>query len=253
MRIRPGVELTNGSDAGCERETNEDFFLYCEPDDDLEFARRGRLIVVTDGMGGENGGELASRVAAEAIRDTFLVSEETDPRQVLIEGFACGHAAILHLAEKMPELKGMGTTCCAGIVRDRKFYYGHAGDSRIYLLRDGVADQLTEDHSLVARIVREGLITEEQAKRHEQRNVITQALGVDLDSVPGEFPPDPLDLIVNDVVLFCTDGLHGMIEGEEMVRTLSGQSLSEARRELIALARIRGGPDNITLQMLAIR
>ncbi len=253
MRIRPDVELANSSDAGCEREVNEDFFLYCEPDDDTDFAHRGRLLVVTDGMGGQSGGEVASRLAAEVVRDTFLASEEKDPRQILIEGFTRAHRAILCMAEEEPELKSMGTTCCAAILRKKKLYYGHTGDSRIYLLRNGAAEQLTEDHSLVAQMVREGLITVEQAKHHRRRNVIQQALGMDSDAVSGDFPSAPLELIANDVVLLCTDGLHGLVSGQEMVHALAGQSLSDACRELVALAKVRGGPDNITVQLLAVR
>jgi protein phosphatase len=247
------VELANASDTGCVRTGNEDYFLYMEPDDDAEFARRGRFMLIADGMGGRNGGEVASRLASEALRDHFRTAEETDPRRVLIEGFGLAHQAILSEAAAEPDLRGMGTTCCAAIFRDGKMYYGHVGDSRIYLLRNNGAQQLTEDHSLVARMVREGLITEEQAERHEQRNVITQALGIESDSLSGDFPVEPLELAVGDILLMSTDGLHGLVSGAEMALTARDQSLSGACRELVALAKVRGGPDNITIQMLAIR
>jgi serine/threonine protein phosphatase PrpC len=253
MQIRSDVELANASDVGCVREGNEDYFLYIEPDDDGEFAHRGRLIVVADGMGGRNGGEVASRLAAEAVRDAFRNGDQSDPRSTLVEGFHRAHQAILREAASDPELHGMGTTCCAAIVRQGNMYYGHVGDSRIYVLRDGQAEQLTEDHSMVARMVREGLLTEQQAERHEQRNVLTQALGVDSDSLAGDFPMEPLELVAGDIVLLSTDGLHGLVSGSEMALVAKDQPLGEACRELVAMAKVRGGPDNITVQMLAIR
>jgi serine/threonine protein phosphatase PrpC len=253
MKIRSDVELANASDLGCVRTGNEDYFLYIEPDDDDEFARRGRLLVVTDGMGGRSGGEVASRLVAETVRDFFLDADYDDPRQLLIEAFSKAHQAVVDLAAEEPELNGMGTTCCAAIFRHGQMHFGHVGDSRIYLIRGGQAEQLTEDHSLVARMVREGVLTPEQAERHEQRNVLTQALGVNSESLAGDFPAKPLDLQVGDVILVCTDGLHGLVNGAQMALILEHQSLADACRELVALAKVRGGPDNITVQMLAIR
>ena len=253
MIIRSDVELANASDVGCVRTGNEDYFLYIEPQDDAEFARRGRLLIVTDGMGGRSGGEVASRLVAETVRDFFLGAEHNDPRQLLIEAFSNAHRAILDLAAEEPELNGMGTTCCAAIFRNGQMYIGHVGDSRIYLIRNRRAEQLTEDHSLVAQMVRDGLLTQEQAERHEKRNVLTQALGVDSESLAGDFPAEPIALQVGDVILVCTDGLHGLVDSAEMALTVADQPLADACRELVALAKVRGGPDNITVQMLGIR
>ena len=254
FRIRPDVELANLSDVGCEREGNEDYFLYSEPRDDDEFQRSGRLILVADGMGGRNGGEVASTLAAESVRDVFLQSGGADdPRSVLIAGFQEAHRAILDLAAREPELRGMGTTCSAAILKQGLMYYGHIGDSRIYLIRGGHAGPLTEDHNVVARMVRNGLLSAEEAQHHEQRSVLTAALGMDSESLCGDFPVDPLPLVPGDVILLCTDGLHGLVSDEEMALTMSGQSLTEACRELVARAKVRGGPDNITVQLLRVR
>lgn len=255
MQIRPDVELANCSDVGCVRTGNEDYFLYIEPEDDEEFARRGRLILVADGMGGRAGGEVASRVAAETIRNIFLGEQASAvaPREVLIAGFQAAHQAILELAAEEPELSGMGTTCCAAILQNGRLYFGHVGDSRIYLIRDGRATALTEDHSVVARMVRDGLITPEEAEHHAQRNVITAALGVDLESVAGDFPLQPLDLIAGDILLLCTDGLHGLVSADEMALTTENQPLTQACQELVGRAKVRGGPDNITVQLLGVR
>jgi protein phosphatase len=252
MLIRSDVSLANISDVGCERTENEDFFLYAEPADDGEFSRRGRLILVADGMGGHAGGEVASRLAAETVRDQFLSNASESPREVLIAAFQAAHQRILETAREDPVLRGMGTTCCAAILRHRSLHYGHVGDSRIYLIRDGVAEQLTEDHSLVARMVRDGLLSPEDAAHHEKRNVLTSALGLESENVCGDFPMEPLELKKGDIVLLSTDGLHGLVSAEELALTTAQQSLSEACRELVARARVRGGPDNITMQLLAI-
>jgi len=257
MRIRSDVEVANISDVGCERSGNEDYFLYHEPDDDLEFEHRGRLVVIADGMGGRNGGEVASHLAAEVIRDVYLQADangngQADPRSVLVEGFQQAHQAILSMASAEFELRGMGTTCCAAILKNGLMYYAHIGDSRIYLIRDGVALPLTEDHSLVARMVRDGLLTEEQAKNHNNRNVLTAALGIDSESVSGDFPPEPQALIPGDVIAMCTDGLHGLVSDEEIASTISHQSMREACKELVGWAKVRGGPDNITMQLVKV-
>jgi protein phosphatase len=254
VRVREDVELANISDVGCERTENEDYFLYIEPRDDSDFEQSGRLILVTDGMGGRNGGEVASRLAAEAIRDVFWERAGIDDsRSLLIAGFQAAHRAILEAAEESPELRGMGTTCCAGILKNGQLYCAHVGDSRIYLIRGGRAEALTEDHNVVARMLREGLLTAEEAQHHEKRNVLTAALGIDSESLAGDFPVEPIPLMPEDIILLCTDGLHGLVSDEELANTMAEQSLTEACRELVALAKARGGPDNITAQLLRVR
>jgi serine/threonine protein phosphatase PrpC len=262
IRIRHDVELANLSDVGCERTENEDYFLYVEPDDDGEFEDRGRLILVADGMGGRNGGAVASRLAAETVRDIFWetsedsereTSEEGEPRAVLIAGFQAAQRAILDLAAVSPELRGMGTTCCACILKNGRMYYAHVGDSRIYLIRDGRAEQLTEDHSLVARMVRNGQLSEEEARHHEKRNILTAALGMDTESVAGDFSVEPLELMPEDTILLCTDGLHGLVSDEEMASITRDLLPTDACRELVDQAKLRGGPDNITVQLLRVR
>ena len=253
MRVRDDLELANASDAGCVRLGNEDYFLYYEPQDDSEFARRGRLIVITDGMGGRNAGEVASRAAAEVIRDLYLHEDSDDPREVLIAGFRAAHQAITELGAEHPEMQGMGTTCCAAILRNGFLHYGHVGDSRIYLIRDKQPKQLTADHSLVANLLRDGLITAEEAERHPKRNVLTAALGIDSDFLSADFPVEALQLIEGDVVLMSTDGLHGLVSAQEIALTISDLTLAQACRELVSKAKSRGGPDNITVQMMRIK
>jgi protein phosphatase len=241
------------SDVGCVRTVNEDYFLYCEPEADDEFVKRGRLILVADGMGGHNGGEVASGVAVETMRHVFLETEQGEANEILQQSFAQAHQAILDLASRMPELEGMGTTCSAAIIKDGLLSFGHIGDSRLYLLRDGQIVQLTEDHTLVNQLIKSGAISVSEAKRHHQRNVLTAALGATSANVSASFSDMPVPLEQNDVLLLCSDGLHGLLSDDEMFDLIDRQNLYMSCRSLVNKAKQCGGPDNITVQLLRVK
>jgi PPM family protein phosphatase len=251
MQIRPGIELGNLTDTGCHREKNEDYYCYSEPDDEQQFQRKGRLAVVADGMGGHEGGQVASSIAVETVRDSYLNHPSDDPAEALTTAFQEAHAAILEHARVHPELHGMGTTCTAVVVRDRQLSYCHVGDSRLYLIRGFSISQLTEDHSAVGRLVRDGVLTPEQAAVHPERNVLTAALGMDAP-VPLDFPDYPMPLEPSDILLICSDGLHGLVGNEEMAAVAATSSPREACQELVRIAKDRGGFDNITVQILKV-
>jgi serine/threonine protein phosphatase PrpC len=253
MIIRPDVELANMSDVGCVRSVNEDYFLYVEPQDEEEFARRGRLFMVADGMGGHQGGQVASALATEVVREGFLGTDFCVPREILIHSFQRAHQAILDAARNTEELEGMGTTCCAAILKNGQLTLGSIGDSRLYLLRYGQARLLTEDHTLVNGLLKQGILTTEEARTHERRNVLTAALGAESSTIAGDFAEDPLPMQSGDTLLMCSDGLHGLVTEEEMESLAWQQPLTDACRRLISLAKERGGPDNITVQLLRIR
>jgi protein phosphatase len=145
-----------------------------------------------------------------------------------------------------PELRGMGTTVTAVVIRDGDAFFAHVGDSRAYLLRDGTIRQLTQDHSLVAQLVEHRHITPEQAKVDPRRNVVTRSVGVgaevDVDTAQLEEP-----LLAGDTVLLCTDGLHGLIEDGEIARLAQHPDPERACHDLVELANRRGGNDNITV------
>ena len=187
MRIRPDVELANLTDLGVRREQNEDYFLYIEPESDEEFATKGRLLLVADGMGGHNGGEVASGIAAAALREAFLSANGEDPSTILLRGFSQAQQEIVARGREADNLDGMGTTCTAVILRNGELSYRHIGDSRLYLLRDGVLTQLTEDHTLVHQLVKGGALSKEEAETYEQKNVLTAALGMRSEAVPADF------------------------------------------------------------------
>jgi PPM family protein phosphatase len=252
MQVRSDVELANLTDVGCARAENEDYYAYFEPEADEDFERKGRLLAVADGMGGHAGGQVASGLAIEALRETFLNGQAGDSQSVLIEAFSRAQQSILSAGDARPELNGMGTTCTAAILCGRKLSYGHIGDSRLYLVRAGQARQLTEDHSVVNQLVKSGALTPEEAATHEKRNVLTAALGMKSQQVRADFSPEPLTLDSNDVLVLTSDGMHGLVSGEEIAATVSSQRPYDACRTLVDMAKARGGPDNITIQILRI-
>jgi serine/threonine protein phosphatase PrpC len=252
MQVRSDVELANLTDIGCERTENEDYYCYFEPETDEDFESKGRLLAIADGMGGHAGGKVASGLAIEALRETFLNGQAANSQAVLIEAFARAQQAILAAGEGNPELNGMGTTCTAAILCGHKLTYGHIGDSRLYLVHDGIIRQLTEDHSLVNQLVKSGTLTPEQAALHEERNVLTAALGMKSQQVSADFSPEPLNIEANDVLVLTSDGMHGLVTAEEIAQSAFFESPYDACRNLVQLAKQRGGPDNITIQVLKV-
>lgn len=250
MQVRPGIERAALSDIGCQRENNEDSFVYWEPANQDELARKGRLFLVADGMGGYEGGQEASRIAVDTVQKTYLGCAEL-PSSCLASGFLAAHQQIQAYAKAHPDLHGMGTTCTAAVLIDSRLYFAHVGDSRLYLVRDGVASRLSRDDSYVGRLVENGLISPEEAETHPQRHILTAALGSGTDISP-QAPEEPVDLDPENVMVLCTDGLWGQVSDLEIAGAATTLAPAEACQRLIQLARDRGGPDNITVQVARI-
>jgi protein phosphatase len=251
MKIRPGVELAGLTDVGCIRANNEDSYRYWEPEDDASFGRLGRLAVIADGMGGHEGGQIASRMAVEAVTEGYASSTQGDPQKRLLHAFAEAHRKVRERGEASAALNGMGTTCTAFALVDNFIYFAHVGDSRLYLLEAGNFRQLSRDHTLVARWIESGAIDPEEAESHPQKHVLTAALGV-TEEIQPDFPAVSVPVSKGNVLLLCTDGLWGQVKDNELQRILISHSPARAARELIDLANDRGGPDNITLQILRV-
>jgi serine/threonine protein phosphatase PrpC len=259
MKVRTGIEVSNQSDIGCLRQNNEDSFGYWEPEDDQLFLRKGRLAVVADGMGGYEGGQEASRLAVETLVAVYRDFGGDDPQQALVEGLQTAHEQIRQYSFEHPELRGMGTTCTAaaivrvgdGAAQYDALYYVHVGDTRLYLIRAGQITRVTRDHSYVGRLVEAGMISPEQAEHHPQRNILTAALGTNPDLIM-DSPRQPEPLRPEDVLVICTDGLWGQMRDSEILDAIQNKSAEQAGRELIELARERGGPDNITVEILRL-
>ena len=251
MKVRPGIEAAGLTDVGCHRENNEDNYVYWEPQDDADFQRLGRLAVVADGMGGAEGGQHASRIAVETVCEVYPGSRDADPQQRLLGSFREANSRVQQEAQAKPMLRGMGTTLTACALLGNKLYFAHIGDSRLFLVRDGEVRQLSRDHSLVARLIESGTIRPEDAETHPQKHVLTAAIGVAEDLQP-DMPSAPVELRVFDVLILCTDGLWGQIASAEIAQIASKSTPKDACKSLVQLAKDRGGPDNITVQVLRI-
>lgn len=249
---RPGIEVANQTDVGCRRENNEDFLSYWEPESDRDFQRMGRLAIIADGMGGYEGGQEASRLAVETILHVYGHEPSSDPSAALVRGFLEAHDRIRQYADDHPELQGMGTTCTALVLQGQKLFVVHIGDSRLYLLRKGTIQRLTHDHSYVGRLVESGILRSEEAESHPQRHILTAALGAGAELSPEAFT-EPLEVEAGDSLVLCTDGLWSQVSEKELLGVVSSHSPAAACRELVRIARERGGPDNITLQILLVR
>ncbi|HEX5614228.1 MAG TPA: Stp1/IreP family PP2C-type Ser/Thr phosphatase [Acidimicrobiia bacterium] len=231
------VEAAGATNTGRVREGNEDSFLV----DD-----RQRLFAVADGMGGHQGGEVASATAVEALRASVASG------RAINDAIRDANIAVFEKAVDDPGLEGMGTTMTALVAPSfgDQLLIGHVGDSRAYLLRDGELSRLTDDHSLVEELVREGRLTPEQAEVHPQRAIITRALGVD-----GQVEVDVYTITVRtgDRVVLCSDGLTTMVRDRDVERMArAGNPPQRTAEELIEAANQAGGEDNITVVVVDV-
>ena len=251
MQRAEGIEFADLTDIGCERDQNEDSYAYWDPTSVDGADGKGRLAVIADGMGGYEGGQEASRIAVQTVCETYANSSIADHQLALLASVKAAHERIQGYATQHPDLFGMGTTCTAVCIAGDLLHYVHVGDSRLYLLRNQTISQLTHDHSYVARLVNSGALTPAEAETHPQRHILTAALGVG-DEPIFDTPASPLKLLAGDMLLLCTDGLWGTVSNHELQELAGRGSASEACRELVHLAKQRGGPDNITVQLLRI-
>jgi len=226
------------TDAGRKRRRNEDAYV-CEPP----------LFAVADGMGGAQAGEIASRLAAAALRSGPGSSGSGEERVAALIQEA--NRRIYERSSEDEAVSGMGTTMTVALAEDDTVAIGHVGDSRAYLIRDRLLEQLTEDHSLVAELVRSGKLSPEEAEVHPQRSVITRALGTDPDVDVDTFS---LPARAGDVFMLCSDGLTSMVDDEAILSIIERNqgNLRAAAKELVSAANKGGGEDNITIVLFEI-
>jgi serine/threonine protein phosphatase PrpC len=233
------------SDVGLVRSINEDSVTFVVPAEDRDPESRNGILLVADGMGGHSAGEVASAIAAEVVRRCFFELKGEVP-DILATAFAVANKAIFDYGQDHPECAGMGTTCTVLAIRSDKIWLGHVGDSRAYLLRGGELRQLSEDQTLVARMVREGTMTPEEAKTSEHNNIILQALGTAPEIDP-EIWSDGLLLSTGDTLVLCSDGLHGLVDDVVIAEVAGRYPPAEACQELIRQALQAGGHDNVSV------
>src|SRR5258708_19752862 len=199
------VQAVLRTDVGLVRSENQDFGIYTTPSEEREAHPGGRLLIVADGMGGHRGGATASRLAGETVKAQFPGSETADIAAARRDSLTRANGRISSEAQANPDLRGMGTTTSALAVRGTEAWFAHVGDSRIYMVRGDQIRQLTDDHSLVASMVREGLLTSKEAETHPRRNVLPHSMGVSEDveiDVRG-----PFQMLEADTFILCSDGL----------------------------------------------
>ncbi|GHV31064.1 hypothetical protein AGMMS4952_19050 [Spirochaetia bacterium] len=233
------------SDTGRVRKANEDSM-------DVFDAAGMKVFVVCDGMGGHVGGQVASQTAIAAIKQFMLNHVFTDPREAITNAIIAANDAIIQRAQAQPELNGMGSTCVMLVVTsDGKVYYGHIGDSRIYIVANHQIRQLTKDHSFVQTLVDAGEISKDQAEHHPRKNEITNALGLP-EMQPPTLCNEPIEPEAGNCFLLCSDGLSGMVDDRHMERVVSKHEINIQQRakKLVQMANEAGGKDNITVELV---
>jgi len=238
------------TDKGCVREINEDSGRLVRPADEKQLKKRGTLLIVADGMGGHSAGEVASGMAVELIPELYYDSKG-EPSEALKGAVEEANRRIYAASLEDESKRGMGTTCTTLCLLDGQAFAAHVGDSRLYMLRGGKVYQLTEDHSAVMEMVKLGLITKEEARHHDDKNVILRALGTSPEVEVSTL--EPFAVRAGDQYLLCSDGLYDLVPDEEIEHELSNAAdIQAAGQKMISLAKERGGHDNITVGIVAV-
>jgi serine/threonine protein phosphatase PrpC len=237
------LDVAQLTDVGRKREHNEDNMAYVIPKDQTAMMQKGALFIVADGMGGHAAGEVASEIAVDTVSNAYYQDDNDDVRAALLHAIRRANGAIHQRAAENMSRSGMGTTCVAAVLRGNVAYIANVGDSRAYIIRKSQIRQISQDHSWVAEQVRAGLLTEEQARIHAQRNVITRSLGTQ--------PEVEIDIFSEvleegDILVLCSDGLSGLVNDDDLMRTVEQFVPQESVYHLVEHANENGGPDNIT-------
>lgn len=241
------MEIWGATDQGMVRKQNQDTFRF------LELGGDQFLAVVCDGMGGAKSGDVASRLAAEVFEENIRQSavpamEQPEIVKMLVDAVKSANQAVYEQSLLSPDFKGMGTTLVAVFLQGNAAYIINVGDSRCYYLSEGEVSQVTEDHSVVGLMVARGQISEEEARNHPNKNLITRAVGTEPQVECDCFY---LGLDHGEYLLLCSDGLSNLVSRPEMLFEIThAENLSDCCQRLIDIAKTRGAPDNVTLVLL---
>ena len=241
------MRIVSKTDVGLARRSNQDAYATGELPGGVAWA------VVCDGMGGANGGNVASALAvktiSEQISSTYREGMSSNSVRTMLESaITAANVAVYDLSRQTEDLAGMGTTVVACVVVDGVAHISHVGDSRAYRFSPERIEQITRDHSYVQRLIEDGRLTAEEAKRYPHRNIITRALGVE-ERLLEDY--NEVSLEKEDAILICTDGLSGSVEEEEMLEVFRQASFYEYPDRLVRLANGKGGSDNVTVVILS--
>ena len=234
------------SDQGKVREINQDYFYISNSLDEVQ------LYILADGMGGYNGGEIASKLAVQTaknyIENNFkdIEKDKDSIIQLVASSMEYANMCVYEEAQKNAELEGMGTTLEVCLIYNNKAYIGHIGDSRIYRIRKAFIRKLTQDHSYVQKLVKDGTITQEQAEKHPQKNILLKVLGCN-----AFIEPDVMvkGFLKDDILVMCSDGLSNMVAQDDIYK-MASKDIEQATIELVNKANENGGFDNITVVII---
>lgn len=247
LRIEASV-LTH---MGNVRPSNEDSVSLVRPNAKDVMKSHGVLALVADGMGGHEGGELASKLAAEGVTRSYYRSGAS-PRKALEDAFRKANQEIFACAAENPTLTGMGTTCVAVAILDDEAWWAWIGDSRLYLLRGGQAYRMSEDHTVVHEMICRGLLTADEAHNHPERSVLARAMGT-RESIEVAVGAAPINLAPGDRLLVCSDGLHDLLTDAEIAACARETVVPDSAASLLRVALERGGFDNISMVLLEMQ
>lgn len=237
------MKIVAKTDKGKVRKENQDSYAAGE------FPGGAAWAVVCDGMGGPAGGNIASSVAVKMISERIVSGyqdsmSDLSIKNLLISVIETANASVYEMAQSNEDLKGMGTTVVAAIIKDDNLYLAHAGDSRAYRISTDDIEQLTRDHSIVQDMVEHGELTPQEAKDHPRKNIITRALGV-CDNIDVDFSQETV--YEDDIIIMCTDGLTNFVETDDIYNAARDNRYDELADTLVNLANENGGGDNITV------
>lgn len=241
------MKVFSATDRGLVRSMNQDS-IYCQENAVGSFPN---LFMVADGMGGHKAGDYASRTCVERIAGAVKESTRRTPVSIMEEAVSAANKKIIEDASGNSELTGMGTTLVMAVIIENIVYVANVGDSRLYLIREGCIRQITEDHSLVEEMVRNGEIKKEEARLHPNKNIITRAIGAARQVTADYFE---IEIGQGDFVLLCSDGLSNMIEDQEMLSIVkdNGEDIRAAGEMLVETANRAGGKDNISIILIKL-
>lgn len=237
------MDIMAKTDVGLAREMNQDYVKFHNFDD------KAALLVVCDGMGGAKAGNVASEVAAKSIYETILKKfkftlNDNELKTIMTSAVNGANLDVFDLAQNNDEYYGMGTTVVSVLIKEGYAYTIHAGDSRAYVIYPDSIKKITTDHSIVQQLIENNMITEEEAKHHPKRNVITRALGVD-ECLETDFNITKLEK--DYTILVCSDGLSNYVEEKDIEKISSNNNCEDICNKLISLANKNGGGDNISV------
>ena len=249
LRTRVRATVACKTDLGRVRENNEDKLEYYVSEDDAVLATRGSIYLVCDGMGGAAAGQIASELTSKTFIDVYLHHPSENPQIAMAAAVGAANRFVLDVSRAVPSRQGMGTTLSGLILIQDKAFIVQVGDSRIYRLREGELQQLTEDHSWVEEALKLKMITPAEAETHPYKNVITRAVGTEGDLSPDLFVHE---LAVGDIFMICSDGLIRHVDDPTIRQILGEHDPASAAWRLVGLALQNGGSDNTTVMIVRI-